>query len=162
MNKKRMSAIFSSAIFLGSLLILPGCGKNESATGTVGAVSGAAIGTAVSGRKHKASGALLGALVGNYLGREVGKAEDKREKQDQHKQEVNKLESENFQLKEELTKWCSHCNTKVRIVRAQSCPRCGSELIKEKICNRCRTVFSPESGYKYCPYCNIKSPLQSR
>lgn len=131
-------------------LFLVGCGAYQSA----GTATGAAIGATVG----KEKGALVGALIGNYVGSELDKTEERKE----HQREVSVLESEKRSLEQQLRKWCCRCNRQVSIRGAQSCPTCGGKLIQEKFCHRCKTIYSPESGYKFCPYCSVKVPLDSR
>jgi len=149
-------ALTIAALFFSS------CGKNEAAGGTVGAATGAMLGAAVSGRHSKGEGALLGGLVGNYIGRAIGREEDKAEERTEHHREVETLKAENRSLQRQLTKWCVNCNRQVRIKGAKSCPDCGGELIQEKFCNRCKTIFSPDTGYRYCPYCSVRVALKGR
>ena len=144
------------------ILVLSNCGKHETTSGAVGTATGVAIGTAVAGKKDKGTGALLGGLIGNFVGREVGRDEDIREEREEQKEKVEKLESEKRYLKKQLDKWCMGCGKKVTISGAQSCPDCGDTLIREKFCGRCKTIFSPENRFKYCPYCKLKTSLSAR
>jgi len=146
----------------GSLLFLTNCGKHEAEGRTIGALAGATIGTTLAGHHNKGDGAVLGALIGGYVGGEYGRAHDEDDKDQEHESRVRRLRTENNDLKEQLTKYCSNCSRKVRIQGAQSCPRCGDSLIHEKFCGRCRTKFNPETGYKYCPYCTVKVTLRGR
>lgn len=147
---------------VATVLLTSGCGKHETTGGTVGAATGAAIGAAVSGRHSKGEGAIIGGLIGNIVGRSAGQAEDRKETREEHEKEVQSLQRQNHNLRRQLTKWCDVCGKQVRITGAQSCPDCGGPLIQEKFCERCRQAFSPDTGYKYCPYCSVKARLQSR
>jgi hypothetical protein len=143
-------------------MLLTSCGKEEEKKGAIGAVAGATIGAVISSDKSKGEGTLLGALIGNYVGREIGRSKDKKKDKEKHNQEVNELKAQNRNLERQLEKWCQNCNRQVHIQSAKSCPSCGDCLIQEKFCDRCKTIYSPESGYKYCPYCSIKVALRSR
>ena len=144
------------------VLTFSGCGKHETAGGAVGAATGVAIGSAVAGRNDKGTGALIGGLIGNYFGRQAGRAEDEEEKAGEHRDQLNRAHAETRRLERELAKWCPSCNVQVKLAGAQSCPDCGSHLIHEKYCRRCRTIFTPETHYHYCPYCSVKTALESR
>ncbi|MBS1988634.1 glycine zipper 2TM domain-containing protein [Candidatus Dependentiae bacterium] len=153
--------------FLGSLV--SGCGKHEGSAGAVGAGAGALIGNAVAGRNDKGTGTLVGALIGNVFGREVGRAADKEEEQEQRARNAQRakrmfaeLQAENQNLRENLKKWCFSCQKKINILGAQSCPSCGDDLGREKFCRSCATSFTPDSSYRYCPYCRGKVLLSSR
>lgn len=155
----RSSFYFS---FLLISLVFSSCGKNESSSGTVGAASGAIVGSSLAGKKSKGTGALLGALVGNYIGRKIGREADKEEELDRNveerrrahlQREITQVKAENRRLKQSPKKWCMHCSNYVALTGAQRCPDCGTRLIKEKYCNHCLVAFSPEAAYKYCPYC---------
>jgi len=163
--KNKLQKIVSCTVIISAMissLLITGCGKDEAAGGTVGAASGAMIGAAVSGRNSKGEGAVLGGLVGNYIGRSIGRSSDRKQEQTEHKKEIDRLKTQNQQLERQLTKWCVDCNRQVRIRAAQSCPDCGGNLIQEKFCERCKTIFSPDSGYSYCPYCNVRVALKGR
>lgn len=149
-------------VSIGSLLLFTSCGKHETAGGTVGAATGAVMGSAVAGKKSKGTGALLGALIGNYIGREAGRSEDEKEQRKEQTEKLDKLRADNKALQQQLIKWCPHCNQRVKITSAQTCPDCGDHLIHEKYCHRCKTVFTPETTYRYCPYCSVKVALDSR
>lgn len=146
------------------ILILAGCGKNETAGGIFGTAAGALVGGAVAGRHDKATGAVIGGLVGNIVGREMGKPADRREDKErkiiqQHRsqmqqEKISELESENELLKKSHDRWCIDCGRKVTILGAQSCPKCGGRLIRHKYCRECNSKFDVNSGYKYCPYCD--------
>jgi len=161
MNNKTIS--FLSLTLMGTLVLaFSGCGKHETAGGTVGAATGVAIGSAVAGRNDKGTGALIGGLIGNYIGRSAGRAEDKEERAEEHREQLDRAHAETRRLEREMAKWCPSCNVQVKLSGAQSCPDCGSHLIHEKYCNRCRTIFAPETRYRYCPYCSVKTSLESR
>lgn len=156
------------------IVILSGCGPKETSGGAAGTASGAIVGEAVSGRKNKGTGTLLGAAIGNYIGRKIGRAEDRidsialrqasadakamadkqGDRAQDDRQEVQELKAENRYLRKNLKKWCDNCQRKVSIAGANNCPYCGTTLIKEKFCKICATTFSPESNYRYCPYCS--------
>ncbi len=61
-----------------------------------------------------------------------------------------------------VTRWCQTCNTEVSLSGAKSCPKCGDNIIKEKFCPRCKSIFSPKTGHKYCPYCHVSVRLGHR
>lgn len=146
---------------VGSLVLMSSCGgPKETQGGLLGATAGAAIGAAVAG--DEGEGALIGGLLGGLVGREMGRASDERDQQKEHASEIQKLEKEKRALQRELTRWCGTCGRSVRIRGAQSCPDCGGELIHEKFCQRCKTTFSPDTGYRFCPYCKVKVRLKSR
>ena len=145
-----------------TMLLLTSCGKEEEKKGAIGAVAGATIGAAVSSNHRKGKGTLIGALIGNYVGREIGKHKDQKIEHEKHTKEVNELKAQNRSLEQQLKKWCQNCNKQVHIKTAKSCPSCGDCLIQEKFCDRCKTIFTPESGYRYCPYCSVKVALKSR
>ncbi len=158
MQKKICNKIFFIFISISIMflsLFLTSCGKHEEKRGTVGTIAGAAVGAAVSSNKSRGSGTLLGALVGNYLGRSSGRNKDKKVK-------INNLEAENRSLHKKLIKFCESCNRESRIDCANSCASCGLRLIQEKFCTRCNTIFLPQSGYNYCPYCSVKVALKAR
>lgn len=150
-----------------TLLILGGCGKNETAGSVVGTGAGALIGASVA--KNSGTGALIGGLIGTVLGGAVGRSADDNEREEveerrerAHARELALRERENQVLRHQLTKWCADCNRKATVVGANSCTSCGGNLIHEKFCTRCTTLFSPQEGYKYCPYCKTKVLLSSR
>lgn len=156
-------------------LVLSNCGRQEGTGGILGAVGGGLAGHAVAGKKNKAAGVLIGGLLGNIVGREIGKEGDKEEAEENafkeklkaqeraiQKQELTELQEENARLRTSLVKWCSNCGRRNEIPDAHSCPICGAALIKEKFCSTCATIFSPQSGYKYCPYCKDKVLLGCR
>jgi len=157
-----MRHIFFITLCMSSLLMMTSCGKHETEGRTIGTVAGATIGTVLSGGNSKGDGAVLGALIGNYIGGEYGRAQDDAEEEKRHDHKVTTLQAENQQLKRQLMKYCQTCSRKVRIRGAQSCPSCGDKLIHEKFCNRCRTIFTPQSGYRFCPYCSVKVALLGR
>jgi len=154
---------------LGIALLLPllsGCGKHEAAGSMVGTGAGAIIGTAVAGRNSKGTGALLGGLIGNIVGGGMGRAADAEEQEEaqmrkdaRHRQNLAELHAENRRLRD---KWCRSCCVQVTIDGARSCPRCGDELIREKYCTSCSTIYSAKSGYRFCLYCREKTVLASR
>ena len=151
------------------LIGLIGCGKHESSGGTVGAATGAIIGNVISSDKDRETGTFVGALLGNYLGREVGRAADEEETTEKQiyqkslrNNRIRQLQAENRVLREKTTKWCGNCAKKIRLENAKTCPKCGEELIIEKYCQHCKTIFSPESGYKFCPYCKNRTQLCCR
>jgi uncharacterized protein YcfJ len=160
-NMKQFFSFFLAPILL---LVLAGCGKNETAGGLFGTAAGALVGAAVAGRHNQATGAVIGGLVGNIAGREMGKPADREEEKErrivqqrqtirQH-EKISELESENQLLKKSYDRWCIDCGKQVTILGAQSCPRCGGRLIRYKYCRECGSKFSVDSGYKFCPYCD--------
>jgi hypothetical protein len=165
-HSKQHNSIKSGLLLIISIIsvtLFSGCGKNESAGGTFGAASGALIGTAVAGRHDKVTGAVIGGLVGNLLGREVGKGADKEEEREERaiKEQVHarqnrklqQLEEENEVLKRTFDRWCQDCGKKVTLLGAQSCPKCGGNLIRYRYCRECGTKFEVQCGYRFCPYC---------
>ena len=80
--------------FLFVLFCLASCGKHETTGGTLGALSGAALGTAVAGRHDKGAGAVLGALAGAVVGSAVGRSAD-----DDDADELESLRRENRRLR---------------------------------------------------------------
>jgi hypothetical protein len=163
-------------LFFAVLVSLPGCGKDETTGGLVGAASGAAIGHAVSGRHDKGLGTIVGGLAGALVGKEIGRASDeesaeRKQKQERvvqakreafNREEMNSLHEENRNLRKNLIKWCESCGTQVEMIGAQRCPDCGGNLIREKFCKECLATFNPRSGYKYCPFCRNKVLLTGR
>ncbi|MBU1007828.1 zinc ribbon domain-containing protein [Candidatus Dependentiae bacterium] len=161
MEKNISSGVIATCL-LTAVIIMAGCGKDETAGGAAGAASGAMLGAAVSGRHSKGEGALVGGVIGNYIGRTLGCSSDNKREQSKHKKEVAELKTQNRNLQRQLTKWCGDCNRQVRMKGARSCPDCGGSLIQEKFCERCKTVFTPDSGYRYCPYCSVRAALKGR
>jgi len=148
------------------LVLTSGCGKNEAAGSVVGTGAGAIIGASVAGRNSQGAGALIGGLIGNIVGGGIGRSADSDERDEKnarrdarHRQAVAMAHEENRRLRE---KWCCNCSCQVNMEGARSCPRCGYELIREKFCTSCRTLFSPKTGYKFCPYCRDHTILASR
>jgi len=154
---------------LGIALLLPfisGCGKHEAAGSAVGTGAGALIGASVAGRHSQGTGALIGGLIGNIVGGTVGRSADNEEREEKtarrnanYRQAIAQAHEENRRLRQ---KWCCNCSCQVNMEGARSCPRCGHELIREKFCTSCRTVFSPKTGYRFCPYCRDHTILASR
>jgi hypothetical protein len=157
-----MEKSFNFMIFSVLLLSLQGCGKHESEGTISGAAVGSIIGSAVSSNKNKGEGATWGAIIGGYLGKAAGATRDKREKQEEHWQEVRVLHEEIDDLKKSTTKWCSVCSLSVRIHDATTCPSCGNDLISKKYCKECSSIFDPRTHYTYCPYCRGGIRLRSR
>lgn len=159
----KRSSLAIGVVFLGAaLVLLSGCGAKEEQGGLLGGVSGAALGAAVAGRHSRGEGALVGGLLGGLVGSQIGRSSDEKDTRRAHEREVGQLKSENRNLQQQLNRWCSHCGRMVTLRGAQSCPDCGGELIQEKFCDRCHTIFSPDTGYQYCPYCKVKVKLQGR
>lgn len=170
MNKSIKKSIYFCLILI-SVVLLTGCGKNESALGTVGAASGAIVGSAVS-KHHKTFATIAGATIGNCLGRAVGQSIDENEehlerKNAQSTEQIRRLYSENQKLSSEnqnlriiqFEKWCPDCEQKITIKGANCCPYCGCRLALEKHCNLCDSSFKPESDFNYCPYCRHRTTL---
>ena len=159
----KAGSLISISILSVITLLLSGCGKNEATGGTFGAATGALVGTAVAGRHDRATGAVIGGLVGNLLGREVGRSADDEEEQEkrfvQHqadvkqKRKLQQLKEENEILRKSYDRWCQDCGKKITLFGAQSCPKCGGNLIRYKYCQECGTKFDAQCGYKFCPYC---------
>jgi hypothetical protein len=154
------------ALCSSALTMFSGCGKQEATGGTLGAASGALLGAAVTGRHDHGTGALIGGLAGGFVGSTIGRAGDEKEAAEEratvemgHRQEVAGLKEENLRLRE---KWCSNCGQHVTLSGAKSCPGCGGELIRERYCPTCSHVFSPSTGYKYCPFCKENTRLLAR
>lgn len=151
-----------SLLFVLVIFLLPSCGKNEGTGGALGAAGGGLIGNAVAGKNSKVAGTLIGGLLGGLVGGTIGRAADEEEAVDNElkqreriarRREIQCLAEENERLRKKLVKWCANCGCRSEIVGANTCARCGDELIYEKFCRDCKTVFSPQSGYKFCPYC---------
>ncbi len=161
-----------SSVFLIVLLFTSNCGKNEATGRTFGTAAGALVGAAASGRHNTAAGAVIGGLLGNVVCGAVGQAADEEERDTENRikehhhaiamRELERSRQENRQLKKKLTKWCIDCGQEVSISNAQCCPSCGGELIREKLCERCKMAFDPRSGYRYCPYCKNGVKLTAR
>lgn len=154
-------------LIAGALLIsiLPGCGKKEAAGGAIGAASGGLIGHVVTGGKHNAAGTLIGGLIGGLVGSSIGRAsdeEDAEEEKEVKDTQIALLKNENRKLRSNLTTWCADCGRTCNIVGAHSCASCGGMLIREKFCKTCSTIFSPCTGYRYCPYCKDRVLLCGR
>ena len=135
---KRKKNLIPICFILSTLLIISGCGKHENSMGTVGTISGAAIGSTVSNKENKGTGVIVGGLVGNYLGRSIGKEID------QGKKQINKLNVENEKLPQ---KWCLQCKKQIDLSSANNCPFCGNNLAYEKFCKKCNSYYPPN---KYC------------
>lgn len=175
MNKAIPAGNFSfcliTLLFVATLM--SSCGKHESAGSAMGTATGAVIGASVAGRRDTGTGALIGGLVGNVIGGSMGRAADNEEKEAQQEriqrrharqkaiaqQELERVKRENRMLKQ---KWCSCCNRQIMIAGAKSCTSCGGGLIHERYCRECAIVFSPQSGYRYCPYCPRGAVLSAR
>ncbi len=166
MNKTQKSPLFGLLV-LAIISLLPGCGKNETAGSALGAAGGGLIGHAVAGSHNKTAGLLIGGLLGGLVGNTIGKASDEEDEIETHvknerRREVEYLHEENNRLRQNLIKWCSNCGRRCELVGAHSCAVCGSGLIHEKFCKECKVAYSPQSGYKYCPYCKDHILLSSR
>ena len=153
------------------MMVMPGCGKHEASHGAIGTGAGAVLGASLAGGKSKGTGAILGGLIGNFVGREMGKSVDdevesseRRRAYDRrrHQNELAQMEQENRSLQRKLDRWCGTCHSKVTIDGAHRCPDCGDKLIREKLCEQCHEHFSPQTQYRYCPYCPRKILLSSR
>lgn len=171
MNK---NIFYNSHLLAGSLLcglicllfVLAGCGRQQATGSTFGAATGALLGAAVSGHHSQGTGALIGGLAGAMVGGSIGQAADDEEAEEHkaivtmhHRQHVAQLEEENRRLRD---KWCVRCGNHVTLEGAKSCPQCGGELIREKYCPTCTTLFSPRTGYRFCPYCKQQTRLIGR
>jgi hypothetical protein len=149
------------------IFLFPGCGKNETAGTTLGAAGGGLIGHTVAGKHDKTAGVLVGSLLGGLVGNTIGKAADEDDEVENHlkaerQRELEYLHEENKRLRQNLVTWCSSCGRRCELVGAHSCAACGAPLIHEKYCTECKTIFTPQSGYKYCPYCKDHVLLSSR
>jgi Zn finger protein HypA/HybF involved in hydrogenase expression len=161
------------ALSFGAAIFLSSCGHQETAGGLIGAGTGAAIGASVTGHNDQGTGAVIGALAGGLLGGAIGRDGDEEENREEreyqdriqarrnaeHQQEIARMRAENERLKQ---RWCARCNRKVTLTGANSCPTCGGELIHERYCRECATVFSPTTGFHYCPYCRQGQALAAR
>jgi len=172
MNKKQKPLpILAFAIAAFITLIIPGCGKNETTGGVIGAAGGGLIGHVVAGKDSKVAGTLIGSLLGGLVGGTMGKSVDEDEEIDnnikdreriEHHRDLEYLQEENERLRRNLIKWCSNCGRRCELVGANSCASCGAGLIHEKFCKDCKTSFTPQSGYKFCPYCKEHVLLSGR
>ena len=146
---------------------IKGCGKHEAAGGASGALIGAAIGHSVSG--SKSSGTVIGGLIGHVIGSKIGESEDENEEEEIkaiHENirncEIENLQNENAKLRQTFVRWCSECGRRNSMIGAHSCPECGGVLIRERFCKNCFAVFTPQSGFVYCPYCRVRTLLCGR
>lgn len=168
MNKAPNKVYWPLALIAAiSLPLLTGCGKNETAGSAIGAAGGGLIGHAVAGKHDKAAGVLIGGLLGGLVGNTIGKSADEEEVVENHvkaerERELDLLHEENERLRQNLIKWCANCGRRCDLIGAHSCATCGAPLIREKFCKDCKMIFSPQSGYKYCPYCKDHVFLSSR
>lgn len=158
--KTLISKIFVIAMLASNLIFINGCGPKESQGATVGGVAGALIGAAASEGDPGAT--ALGGLAGAAFGAALGRESDRKDQEHEHNKELRRLEAEKRRLQHQITKWCESCGREYNDANAQTCTACGGKLIREKFCSRCKSTFSPESGYRYCPYCSIKTRLKSR
>lgn len=169
---KHLSSLGTCSVLIVTFLFT-GCGHQETAGGLIGAGTGAALGAAVTGHHDHGTGAVIGALAGGLLGSAVGRSADEDDEHERracerhiqaqreaaHQRDIERMRAENERLKE---RWCNNCGKKVILTGANSCPKCGGELIRERYCRECTTIFSPTSGYRYCPYCKHGRPLAAR
>jgi hypothetical protein len=167
------SYLFPLGLSLIAVIFLSSCGHQETAGSLIGAGTGAAIGASVTGHNDHGTGAVIGALAGGILGGAIGRDGDEEEEREEreyqariqaqrnaeHQREIEHMRAENERLKQ---RWCARCNRKISITGANSCPACGGELIHERYCRECSTVFSPTTGFHYCPYCKNGQMLASR
>lgn len=147
MNK---STVVAFSLFLFLVLFVCGCGKHESSGAAMGAITGGTLGVLAS---NDPQGAILGATIGGLLGGSLGAEEDRAVERNEHREHVQALANENYALKKAQERWCASCCVKVNLVGAQSCPKCGDDLIVKKFCKHCGSTFSPKVPYRYCPYC---------
>jgi len=163
--RKNMSKFLDFILCICFLVVFIGCGKHEAETGAVGTATGAIVGAAVSGKKDKGTGATVGAFIGNVIGRAIGRQADIQEGEKAlTRGEIRHLRAKNRRLRrnKRSEKWCFYCSRKVCLTGANSCPYCGHELMIEKYCRGCDSIFNPESSYKYCPYCTTRVRLSCR
>ncbi|MFA5306683.1 MAG: glycine zipper domain-containing protein [Candidatus Babeliales bacterium] len=167
------SPFFLISLVLPAALLLSSCGRQETAGSLIGVGTGAAIGTAVTGHNDHGTGAVIGALAGGILGSAIGREGDEEEEQEErahqariqslrnaeHQRELDRMKAENERLKQ---RWCAQCSRKCVLTGANSCPSCGGELIRERYCRECATIFSPTTGFRFCPYCRHGQQLASR
>jgi len=158
---------FSIVTLCVLITLLAGCGKHETTGSVMGTATGGIIGASVA--KNSGTGALIGGLIGNVLGGAIGRSadDDEREEEQEHEarmhaRQLASRDHENRRLRQQMTKWCMDCNKKSTIYGANSCTSCGGNLVHEKFCTRCTTLFSPEEGFRYCPHCKVKVLLSSR
>ena len=160
-----------SILLLGMVVTFAGCGKHEASGGAMGATAGAIIGSGLSDRHNRTTGAVLGGIIGNMIGGSVGRAADQEEAEErQHEVRVRRERERELALREAearrvqagLDRWCLSCHRQNAIAGAYRCPSCGDPLIREKYCDGCLTAFSPTSVYRYCPYCHEKRRLLYR
>ena len=154
-----------SALTIFIMLITSGCGKNETTGTAMGGLSGAALGAAVAG--HSAQGAAIGGLAGALIGSSIGRGADRSEEREERemsdraqarrlaatRQQLEQAEHENRSLRQATTKWCVKCRKQSSITDARSCAYCGGDLAAELLCKSCTRVYSPQTGYAYCPSC---------
>lgn len=140
------------------LVVLAGCGKNETVGGALGATTGAVMGAAVAGRHNQGTGMLVGALLGGLVGGSAGRAGDQDEErrdrvreQSTYNQRMAHLKEENRQLQRTYTKWCEKCTRSESSPQVRFCAYCPqARLIYEKRCPECHERFSGDSQRKYC------------
>ena len=154
-----------SALTIFIMLITSGCGKNEAGGTMVGGATGAVLGAAVAGRSGQ--GAVVGGLAGALLGSAIGRGADRDDEREDRemaervqarrlaatKQQLEQAEHENRHLRQATTKWCVKCRKQSSITDARSCAYCGGDLAAELLCRSCTRVYSPQTGYVYCPSC---------
>ena len=146
---------------ISSVLFFTGCGKNEAAGGAFGAATGAVVGNVVSGGRSKGAGTLIGAAIGHFAGSSMGRSADEQEKQEKMER-ANTVRVVHVERVSRSGKWCQTCHQRVGISHAVRCPDCGDNLVYDKYCRDCRTVFSADSSYQYCPYCENRVRLVNR
>ncbi len=166
MHTTQQSSAWALAAIV-TLSLLPGCGKNEGAGSAFGAAGGSILGHAVAGKHDKTTGLLIGGLLGGLIGNTIGKSADEDEEIEndikaERQRELHYLHQENARLRENLIKWCSNCGRRCELVGAHSCASCGAGHIHKKFCKECKTAYSPQSGYRYCPYCKDHILLSNR
>jgi DNA-directed RNA polymerase subunit RPC12/RpoP len=163
--------LYSYSLLLVASTLLSGCGRHETAGGTIGATAGAIIGAGLADERNTSTGALLGGVIGNMLGGAAGRAADAEEAEEKRhyaqmrrlrEQEIERREEQNRRAQAQLDRWCMSCLRQNSIEGAHRCPSCGDRLIREKFCSGCLTAFSANSSYRYCPYCNEKRVLAYR
>lgn len=146
---------------LTPVLFMTGCGKHEAAGGAFGAATGAVVGNVVSGGRSKGAGTLIGAALGHYVGSSAGRSADDQERNEKIER-ANSVRVVHVERTARSSKWCQHCHHRVGISHAVRCPDCGDNLVYDKYCRDCRTVFPADSSYQYCPYCEDRVRLVNR
>lgn len=145
-------------ISLMLIVVMAGCGKNETIGGAFGATTGGIVGAAVAGKRSSDTGLLVGALLGGLVGGSVGRAADHEEDRHERDQErrlyharIDRLEEKNAQLQHSHTKWCQKCKRSELSRDVKFCEYCpNSRLIYEKVCPECHKRVAGNSPLQFC------------